>query len=490
MESLKSKTVRGVFWSFLDSFGVYLIKFGFSIVIARTLSPEDYGLMGMIVIFISLGQMIMQSGFTAALIQKKDCSTTDLSTAFWFNFGAALVIYLILFLSAGAIASLFQRPILITITRVTALGIIINALSSVQTATLIKRMDFKKITWINLGGALISGTTGLVMALNGFEVWALVFQTLVGSFIYLLGLWLTSSWIPRPVFDIESFRSLFKFGYKILLQGLTDVIFTKLYFPLIGKVYSISQLGFYTNANRFYEVFVRQTATSFTRVLFPAFAGIQDERTRFNSNYIRSFNLMTALMFLGSVILIISSKPFVSIALTEKWLPAVPFMQLFFIEGFLFPLLMFNQSMILAVGRSGLSLRIDILKKGLTLLSIILLFRLGIQALIIGQVSATGITFLVSTFAVVRIQGIRLRDIAVPLIKLTLIVILCLAFNYLVVEPLPVADWIDLLLKCTLIPLTFFGVTWLFQINIVGDVKDFLQGNDWRKKKSLHQNNL
>jgi teichuronic acid exporter len=484
MESLKARTARGIFWSFMDSFGVYLIKFFFSIVIARTLSPEDYGLMGMIVIFISLGQMIMQSGFSSALIQKKACTTTDLSTAFWFNLVAALIIYILLFFSAGAIASLFQKPILIPITRVSAIGILLNALSSVHTATLIRGMDFKKITWINLGGALISGTTGLVMALHGYEVWALVFQTLVGSFIYLTGLWITSNWIPRLVFDIESLRSLFKFGYKILLQGLTDVIFTKLYFPLIGKFYTTSQLGFYTNANRFYEVFVRQTTTSFTRVMFPAFAGIQDERKRFNSNYVRSFNLMTALMFIVSVILIISSRPFVSIALTEKWLPAVPFMQLFFIEGFLFPLLMFNQNIILAVGRSGLFLKIDIIKKGLTLLSIILLFRLGIRALIIGQVTATGLTFLISIAGVVKTQEIMLREIVIPLIKLSGTVILCLAFNYLLVEPLAVADWIDLLLKCTLIPVLFYGLTWLFQMNLAGDVKGFLKGNNWRLEKS------
>lgn len=189
-------------------------------------------------------------------------------------------------------------------------------------------------------------------------------------------------------------------------------------------------------------------------------------------------------MFIVSVILIISSRPFVSIALTEKWLPAVPFMQLFFIEGFLFPLLMFNQNIILAVGRSGLFLKIDIIKKGLTLLSIILLFRLGIRALIIGQVTATGLTFLISIAGVVKTQEIMLREIVIPLIKLSGTVILCLAFNYLLVEPLAVADWIDLLLKCTLIPVLFYGLTWLFQMNLAGDVKGFLKGNNWRLEKS------
>ena len=203
MESLKTKTARGIFWSFLDSFGVYLVKFGFSIVIARTLSPEDYGLMGMIVIFISLGQMIMQSGFSMALIQKKDSDTADLSTAFWFNVITALVVYCILFFSSGAIAAFFQKPVLVNITRVAAIGIILNALCSVQVSILSKRMDFKKLTWINLAGALISGTTGLIMALQGYAVWALVFQTLAGNMIYLAGLWITSSWKPAFVLALN-----------------------------------------------------------------------------------------------------------------------------------------------------------------------------------------------------------------------------------------------------------------------------------------------
>ncbi|MBE0675752.1 MAG: lipopolysaccharide biosynthesis protein, partial [Bacteroidales bacterium] len=358
MEGLKAKTARGVFWSFLDSFGVYLVKFGFSIFIARTLSPEDYGLMGMIVIFISLGQMFMQSGFSMALIQKKESSNADLSTAFWFNVLAALAIYLVLFFSAGAIASFYQKPVLVNITRIAAIGIVLNSLCSVQVSILTKRMDFKKLTGINLVGALFSGITGLVLALRGYAVWALVFQTLAGNVIYLAGLWMTSRWRPALIFNVSAFRSLFGFGYKILLQGLTDVLFTKIYFPLIGKSFSAAQLGFYTNASRFYEIFIRQTSNSVNRVIFPAFSAMQDEKERFNKNYVRSFNLLATLMSAGSLILIIASRPFVSVALTDKWLPAVPFMQLFFIEGFFFPLLLFNLNILNSLGKSGLSLRI------------------------------------------------------------------------------------------------------------------------------------
>lgn len=474
MQSLKARTARGLFWSFIDSFGVYLVKFGFTIVIARTLSPEDYGLMGMIVIFISLGQMLMQSGFSMALVQKKETTQDDLSTAFWFNVLTAGVIYVILFLSAGGIASFFGKPVLVSITRVAAIGIILNSLCSVQMSLLTRRMDFKRLAWINLAGALISGTTGLIMALMGYEVWALVFQTLAGNAIYLAGLWITSKWKPGLIFNIQSFKSLFNFGYKILLQGLTDVIFTKSYFPLIGKLFPLAQLGFYTNANRFYDLFIRQTSNSVNRVIFPAFSIIQEEKERFNANYIRSFNLLATVMFMGSVLLIVVSRPFVELALTEKWLSAVPLMKLFFIEGFFFPLLLMNLNIMNAAGRSGASLKIDIVKKGLIAFSVIILFRFGIKALILGQVSATLVAFAGSLVFIRKFHNIRLNKIGITILKLSLIIGISFLTSLLLIEPLNLSAWAELLIKCALLPLIFYGFGRLLHIEAIDDLQDYL----------------
>lgn len=475
MESLKSRTTRGMFWSFLDSFGVYLVKFGFSIIIARTLSPEDYGLMGMIVIFISLGQMIMQSGFSMALIQKKDSDTTDFSTAFWFNVIIAGIVYIILFFNAGSIASFFGKPILISITRVAAIGIILNSLCSVQVSILTKKMDFKKLTSINLASALFSGSTGIFLAIKGFEVWALVFQTLAGNAIYLAGLWLMSGWKPQWIFSFRSFKSLFNFGYKILLQGLTDVIFSKSYFPLIGKLFPVSQLGFYSNASRFYEIFVRQTSNSVTRVIFPAFSTIQDDREKFNSNYIRSFNLLALVMFLGSLVLVISSRPFIAIALTEKWLPAVPYMQIFFLDGFFFPLMMFNQNILYSAGLGGLSLKIDLARKAVILLSIIILFRFGIKALIAGQVFSTLVALISSALVVAGRQGLSFQRMLIPQLKLLLIAGLCFLASRLFIERVSGTDWVELVLKITVIPALFLGLTKLSGHNALKELNYFLK---------------
>ena len=348
---------------------------------------------------------------------------------------------------------------------------------------LTKKMDFKKLAWINLAGALISGTTGLILALMGYAVWALVFQTLTGNAIYLAGLWITSKWKPRLVFSIQSFKSLFDFGYKILLQGLTDVIFTKSYFPLIGKLFPLAQLGFYTNANRFYDLFIRQTSNSVNRVIFPAFAIIQEDKERFNANYIRSFNLLATVMCMGSVLLIIVSRPFIEVTLTEKWLSAVPLMKLFFIEGFFFPLLLMNLNILNSSGRSEASLKIDIVKKGLIALSVILLFRFGIEALIIGQVTTTFIAFFVSLVVIRKYHNVRLNKICITLIRLCIIIGISFLTSVLLIEPLNIADWTELLIKSSLVPIMFYGFGRILHIEAIDDLTEYLGGFILRRRQ-------
>ncbi len=475
------QTTRGLFWSFLDSFGVYAIKLGFSIVIARTLSPADYGLMGMIVIFISLGQVLMQSGFSLALIQRKESDSVDFSTAFWFNTFTALLIYLVLFFSAGGIARFFDRPLLVPITRVAAIGIVLNSLCSVQSAILTRQMNFRKLTWINLPSALVSGMTGLVMAMRGYEVWALVFQTLAGNVIYLAGLWFTSGWRPQFLFSLSSFSSLFRFGYKVLLQGLTDVIFTKSYFPIIGKLFPVAQLGYYTNANRFHEIFIRQTTISVSRVIFPAFSKIQDQRERYALNYLKSFTLLSMVMFMGSLILIIAARPFVSLALTSKWLPAVPYMHLFFLEGFFYPLMMFNLNILYSADRGGMALLIDSGRKVLMGLGILLLYRAGIRALIAGQVASTFAGLLFTLLAVVKDQEIDLGKVVLGLVKMGLIAGACFAFSYFLVDRFVGSDLAQLAIKLTLVPLLFLLLVRAAGMSALTELKNVVSSLPGRK---------
>lgn len=239
---------------------------------------------------------------------------------------------------------------------------------------------------------------------------------------------------------------------------------------MIGKIYAAQQLGFYTNANRFYELFIRQSSVSVTRVIFPAFSSVQDDRERFNKNYLRSFNMLAMLMFAITVTLIIASRPFISVALTEKWLPSVPYMQLFFIEGFFFPLLLFNQNILLSAGLSGTSLKIDLARKAVILIGILIVWRIGIRALIIGQVAATAAALILSCFAVARNRGIRFNEIMVQTAKLVMITAVCFLLGYGIIESLPVADWLELTLKCVLTPLFFYGLARLFRLSALADL--------------------
>lgn len=471
MTSLKAKTTKGLFWSFLDSFGVYLIKFCFSIFIARTLSPGDYGVMGMIIIFISLGQLLSEGGFAMALVQKKEAAVADYSTVFWFNTFAGVIIYAILFFTAGTIADFFRTPQLAGVTRIAALVIVINALVTVQSVQLARRMEFRRQAVINLVSALFSGTTGIVLAVKGYGVWALVFQTISGSVVNLAGLWLTSRWRPVAVFDKRSFRSLAGYGYKIFLQGFGDVVFTKIYFPLIGRFFPVEQLGYYSNSNRFYDLFVRQVSSSVSRVIFPAFSSIQEEKERFAANYTRSFGMLAFVMSLAMVTLIISTGQFVEIFLGIKWMPAVPLMIVFFVEGFYFPLLMLNQNLLSALGMSGKALETDIVKKGLTLISILITFRYGIRALIIGQVISTFAAFLLSSVAMMKQLGLSPGVLLRPLYPVLLMVALSFLADDMIIDRLISSGPVLLLVKITLIPAIFIAAGHLFKVPSFTELK-------------------
>lgn len=432
--------------------------------IARTLSPGDYGVMGMIIIFISLGQLLMEGGFSMALIQKKEATESDYSTVFWFNVAVSVIVYLILYFTAGAIADFYDTHILVNVIRVSALVIILNALVAVQSVKLSRQMNFRRQAVINLIATLFSGITGVVMALKGYAVWSLVFQTLAGSLVNMTGLWISSGWRPILTFNSGSFKELFNYGYKIFLLGFGDVIFTKIYFPLIGRFFPVEQLGYYSNSNRFYDLFVRQVSSSFNRVVFPAFSSIQEEKERFTANYLRSFGMLAFVMSLLMVTMIISSGQFVELFLGSKWMPAVPLMVVFFIEGFYFPLLMLNQNLLSALGHSGRALQIDIVRKVLTLASIFLTFRYGIRALIAGQVISTLLAFILSTIVMMRNLQISPGRLIKNVFTIIIIVTVCFLTDDFVIDRLFASTTALLLVKLCCIPALYLLTGWVLKV--------------------------
>jgi len=402
VDNLRKKTINGLIWSFTDQFGVYFLRFGFSIWIARLLSPKDYGLIGLMAIFVSVGQMLAESGLQMALIQKKETDQKDFSTVFWFSFSVGIFFYIIIFLFAGNIAAYFNEPQLKAIARVVSLSLIIGPLGGIQLSVLSKAINFKKQAKISFVATIISGITGVVLALKGFAVWALVFQTLSGSLIRTGLLWFKSNWKPAIIFDISRFRQLYHYGWKIFLQGLSNAIFSNIYFPLIGKYYSTADLGFYTRGKRFYDMFIHQATISYGRVMFPVFSSIQDQKERILKNYIKTERLLILFAIPLVTLLVSVTEPFVHFFLTEKWMPAVPYIKMFFLMGLYFPMYMLNQNIFNALGRSDLSLKFDIMHKILLFMALVVSYKLGILAIIGGQVMVGAFVYLATCYLIQR----------------------------------------------------------------------------------------
>ena len=269
LSSLKQKTLSGVLWSCVERFSVQGIQFVIMVIMARILLPSDYGMIGMLAIFIAIAQTLIDSGFSNALIQKKDRSEIDYSTVFYFNIAVGIVLYFILFFSSPLIARFYNTPELTGLTRVLALNLFINSLAVVQRAILSIKIDFKTQAKASFSAAIISGIVGIVMAYTGFGVWSLAVQTVLNAFVNTVLLWIFSKWIPLKVFSFESFKKLFTFGSKLLASGLLDTIYRNIYTIVIGKKFASTDLGYFTRADQFAQFPSSNLTGIIQRVTFP-----------------------------------------------------------------------------------------------------------------------------------------------------------------------------------------------------------------------------
>ena len=292
-DSLKQKTAKGIFWNFFQNFASSGLSFLVTLVLARILSPKDYGNIGMIVVFIAIADVFVDSGFASALIQKKNRTQEDLSTVFFFNIFVSVLCYAVLFVAAPYIAVFYEEPILSPLLRVISLKIVISSFCSIQYTILRIKIDFKKLARINILATFVSGIIGIVMALSGYGVWALVGQTLSLATINCFQYWFLSNWRPSKVFSRESFKSLFSFGSNLLVSSLIDKIYTSIYPIVIGKFFSASSLGHYTRASHFADFPSLNFTLVISRVTFPALTRLQDDDERLKASYRKLLKLLS-----------------------------------------------------------------------------------------------------------------------------------------------------------------------------------------------------
>jgi teichuronic acid exporter len=383
--SLKQKTLSAFMWSFIGQYIVQGLTFVVTVILARLLEPWEFGLIGMLQIFMVISNSLQDFGFNAALIQRSDITTTDYTTIFYFNFAVSIVIYGGLFLAAPWIASFYNEPQLALITRVYMLILITNGLSFIQTTIFTKKIDFKPQVIIRITTAMLSGGIGIVMALTGFGVWSLVVQALSGSLLNSALLWYISKWRPGGFFSIQSLKKMLGFSSRLFASNMLYNIFFRVDNMVIGKLFSAADLGFYTRAQSLKEFPIKNTSTVLERVMFPVFAAIKDNDEKLRNVFDRFLGVVAFVVFPLMLGMTVIADPLIRVLITDKWLPSVIYLQLFCLFGFVKPLRAININILMAKGRADIILNLEIINKILFVIGMVIGFHWGIKGFLIAH---------------------------------------------------------------------------------------------------------
>lgn len=377
----KSSTISNFLWRFAERCGAQIVTFIVSIVLARILTPEDYGKVALITVFTTIMQVFVDSGLGVALIQKKDADDLDFSSVFYFNFVICLVLYAAMFFASPFIANFYNDSSLTPIIRVISLTIVISGVKGIQQSYVSRNMLFKRFFYATLGGTIFSAILGIALAYTGFGVWAIVAQQLSNTAIDTLILWLTVKWRPKRMFSWRRLKGLLSFGWKMLVSSLLDTVYNNVRSLIIGKMYSSSDLAYYDQGKKFPNVIVTNINTSIDSVLLPTMASAQDDVDRVKSMTRRAIKTSTYIMAPLMMGLAFCAEPIVELVLTDKWLPCVPFLRIFCITYMFYPIHTANLNAIKAMGRSDLFLKLEIVKKVVGIALLLSTMWFGVMAM-------------------------------------------------------------------------------------------------------------
>ncbi len=390
----KSKIMSSLFWKFAERIGAQSVNLIVSIALARILSPEDYGAVALITIFITICNVFVEHGFGTALIQKKDADDLDFSSVFYCNILVSTILYIIIFLLSPLIASFYGMPELTLIIRVLGISILIAGLKSIQNAYVSRKMIFKKFFISTSVGTIGSAFIGIWMAYHGYGVWALVTQQLFNTTVDTLMLWITVRWRPILKFSMQRIKELFRFGWKMLCSALIETIYNELYGLAIGKIYNSESLAYYNKGNQFPNIITENINGSISSVMLPALSNEQEDKNKVKSMMSRAIKTSSFILFPMMVGLAVVAEPLVRLLLTDKWLPAVPLMQLLCFSYIFWPIHTINLQAISAMGRSDIYLKLEIIKKVIGVIALIISCPFGVTVMVIMKI----VTSVISTF--------------------------------------------------------------------------------------------
>lgn len=396
-DAFKQKALNSALWKFLDKIGTQVAQFIIQIVLARLLLPSDYGLIGLLTIFIAISDVFIQQGFATALIQKKDVDDLDYSSVFFANIFLSFILYGILFLIAPLVANFYNQPQLTSLMRVLSLSVIFGAIGAVHNAIMAKNLQFKKSFFRGLANTLTYGTTGIVLACLGFGVWSLVYSRILGVLVGSLVLCFTVNWKPSKCFSAQRIKNLFGYSSKIVGTNVLNTAFNNVHSLIIGKFFTANDLGYYQKGQSIPQTAMTAVDGSLNEVLFPTLSALQDDMDRLKSTLRRSLKLSIFFVFPMLIGIIVVAKPLVVILLTEKWLPCVPYMQLSCVVCLFWPFSA-RRNALNALGKSNVTFWVSIISKGLTIIGIVACIPFGVFAIMLGTICASSISFIIMTF--------------------------------------------------------------------------------------------
>lgn len=381
-DNMKKKVLSGLFWKIMENGGTQGVQFLVSVLLARLLTPAESGQVMLIMIFITIGNVFVQSGFNTSLIQKQEVDDADYSSAFYLSMGIAFILYSLLYISAPVIATFYGQPVFEPVLRVLAVTLFFGAAASVQTAVVSRNMEFRKMCLASLFAAMGSGIIGIFLASRGFGLWALAMQQFFYSFFLMVILGILVAWRPKWLFSVKKARELFSYGWKILCSGLIDTIFTNIYGLLIGKIYNSDMMGQYSRGNQFPALIANNLGAAIQSVMLPAFSACQDDRERVKAMVRRSIVTSSYVIFPMMAGLIAVAEPMVKLLLTDQYLPCVPILRLLCVAYATWPLHVANLQAINAMGKSGIFLKLEIIKKAVGVVALLISIPFGIYTIV------------------------------------------------------------------------------------------------------------
>lgn len=485
MASLKDKTISGIFWSLLQGVGGKGITFVVMIILARLLTPEIFGLIGMLMIFIQVSQALVVAGFNQALIQKKDTDEEDYSSVFWINLGMSLLLYAIIFFCAPLIANFYDQPILTELARVLSLVFVINAFSYVQEARLSKEMRFKTLTIVSIPSTVIGGGVAVVMAVMGYGVWSIVALQLVTRFAYAVQIWFYAKWKPLFTYNAVKVKQLFSFGSKLMIAAVINTIYNNIYLVIIGKFFPLSAVGYYQNADNLVKVPSSTISGALSKVVFPVFSSIQDEDDRLKIGYKKIIQQVLFLLTPAFVLAAVLAEPLFRFVFTEKWLPAVPYFQILCVVGILYPLNLYNINIINVKGRSDLTLKLGIIKKIILTIGIVIAIPYGIWALLIFQAVNSVLVYFINSFFSGRFIAYPVKEQLKDILPILILNISVGVFVYFLNKGLSgFSDIVQLIAGFLSGAIFIYLLASLFKMDALKDFKNIIVKFSNRKKKN------